>query len=117
MDSVRERDAAYQSIKADGVSMILSQNNQGSYNPENGSVTNTSTSHSTYGVVTDYRLSEIDGTLIKRSEEKIVLAVTATMPEPTGDDNLIISGVIWSIINSNPVAPAGVPILYILQVR
>ncbi len=117
MDSVVERDSAYKSIKADGVSMILSRNVQGVYNPETGKTVNSEVTYPTYGVITDYRLKDIDGTLVKRGDKRIILAATEAMPEPNGDDNIIISGVIWSVIISNPVAPANIPILYIVQVR
>lgn len=117
MDSIAERDAAYQDIMADGMAVTFQRSVKGTHNSGTGVLTNTPTSYPTYGIVTDYKLRDIDGTLIKQGDRLLIMAATNGMPEPNGDDNVVINGVTWTVKNCNPVAPAGVPILYKIQVR
>jgi hypothetical protein len=117
MDSAAERDSVYQDLKGEGMAITLQHVAPGTYDPDTGSVTNTASSHVSYGIVTDYKLSDIDGTLIKSNDKQVFLAATATMPEPCADDQLLIGAVTWQVISCNPVAPVGVPILFKVQVR
>lgn len=117
MNSVTERDNAYKAIKEDGCQITVSQLIKGEYVPSDGSVTNTTKEYSTYGIITDYLLYEIDGTRVKAGDKKVVLGATSILPTPTPDDSLKINGETWSIVKCLPIMPAGIPILYRIQVR
>lgn len=117
MDSTAEKNDAYADIKADGAAMTFSRNVQGTYNPATGVVTNTTLSYATYGLITEYTNFEIDGTLIKQGDKRIIIGIPAGMPEPLQDDNLILGGVTWAVKGVNAVMPSGTAIIYKLQVR
>lgn len=76
---------------------------------------NTPTEYKKYGVRTSYKLSEIDGTLIKRGDVRLVLSTD--FPEPKAEDKFTVAGVSYSYVDLEPKAPADIPIVYIVQVR
>lgn len=117
MDSILERNDAYAALKYDGMAMTFSRNVQGAYDPAIGTVTNTTLSYATYGIITEYRNFEIDGTVIKQGDKRIIIGIPAGMPEPIQDDNLIIGGVTWAVKQCNPVMPSGTSIIFKLQIR
>jgi hypothetical protein len=117
MDSAAERTDAYDAIKYDGLAMTFVKVTPGTYNPATGSVTNTTTSYPTYGIITEYKNFEIDGTLIKRGDKRVILAITSGMPEPNENDSLTINSATWAIKHVSAVMPSGTSIIYAIQVR
>lgn len=78
----------------------------------------------TYGPDTRLRLScvqssytayERDGTNILATDIKVL--ADATGPVPTPADRLELAGRVYEIVDAQPVAPAGVPLMWRLQVR
>ncbi len=67
-------------------------------------------------VISKFRRSEIDGTLIQTGDLKILLTAQG-MPKPSTVDRLRIDGVEYAIVNVESVQPGAVPVLYTLQVR
>lgn len=65
-------------------------------------------------LVSDYPLSQIDGTLIRREDKKFLLP--ATGPRPAMDCK-IIADKIYSIVAIRDLAPSGVSIYYEVQGR
>ena len=117
MNSISERDNATKVIKSDGIQMSLNRVIVGDFDAVSGSTSNRTETYLSYGLITDYKRYDIDGTNIKIGDKKIILAAIKDMPEPTSDDLLVIVGVSWKIINCTPIAPSGIPILYQVQVR
>ncbi|EJJ4071334.1 hypothetical protein VQ248_004496 [Salmonella enterica] len=70
--------------------------------------------YSVTGIDQQYRQSEIDGTLIKTGDKKILLTAE-TAPEQ--GDYLTDGLYRWNIITITPVKPANDVLLYSLQVR
>ncbi|EKB5404246.1 hypothetical protein OOP60_004697 [Salmonella enterica] len=70
--------------------------------------------YSVTGIDQQYRQSEIDGTLIKTGDKKILLTAE-TVPEQ--GDYLTDGLSQWNIITITPVKPANDVLLYSLQVR
>ncbi len=70
--------------------------------------------YSVTGIDQQYRQSEIDGTLIKTGDKKILLTAE-TVPEQ--GDYLTDGLSRWNIITITPVKPANDVLLYSLQVR
>lgn len=66
------------------------------------------------GVVVQYKLSEIDGTLIESGDFQI--AATAETEIKIGDW-IDVDGRRYRVIQPNPIKPAGVVILYKPQLR
>jgi hypothetical protein len=82
--------------------------------PTTGTNTRTAVDTSAYGVVTEYRLSEIDGTLVQSGDRKVL---SANIQEPRVGDALVIALLVYQIVGVRAVAPAGVAVLYEIQVR
>ena len=68
----------------------------------------------TTGILKLYESSLIDGTRIKVTDRELVVS---TEQAPTMADKVKINDVYWSILSVRPVNPAGVPVVYFLQVR
>jgi hypothetical protein len=65
-----------------------------------------------------YKNRDIDGTRILATDKRVLLAVGDLAVEPQISDMLVIKGVAHSIIDPiEIVAPAGIAVLYKLQVR
>lgn len=70
--------------------------------------------YSVTGIDQQYKQSEIDGTLIKTGDKKILLTAET---EPEQGDYLTDGLSRWNIITITPVKPANDVLLYSLQVR
>lgn len=77
-------------------------------------------------VIVEYTLRERESTLIGASDKKVLVAVPVTIaayPDnpaslnaPTAADQVVIEGREHAIVRVMPVSPAGVPVLWELQV-
>lgn len=98
-----------------GQSMTLTKRPSGAYSPATGSAPITETTEAVYGAAFDYNARDIDGTLIKRGDKRVIMEASDTVP--TSTDTLTIGGVVHSIIEAVPVNPGGVVVIYKVQVR
>lgn len=99
-----------------GAPVTLVRVTPGAYDPETGTSTQTTTSHAGTGVKLDYQQDEIDGTLIRRGDQRVYMAPDLAVTPRTGD-TLTIGGESWQVIESRPLAPAGAVVLHDVQVR
>ena len=109
--------SAAKAIKKSGVAMIL--NHKGTTAATNpwDPPTETTTAYPCNGVITNYQMNEIDGTVIKRDDRKVLLGADGLPVMPTNLDTLTIGGVEMLIMHVEPIAPSNDPIIYIVQVR
>ncbi|MEW4469009.1 hypothetical protein AB1K62_14375 [Parasphingorhabdus sp. JC815] len=84
---------------------------QNPWDPPAGEPTETSLS----GIVQNYPLGLIDGTLIRSEDRKVML--DATGPRPAVSDKLRIGGIEYAFISIREEAPSGVPVYYECQCR
>jgi len=117
MNSIAERNSAYQSVKAEGVAMTLNQSVNGAYSTDTRSVTNTSNIYPTYGLIKETRLFEVDGSLVKRGDKRIIMGISPSMPTPCSDDTVTILGETLNVVECTAINPAGVPILFNVWLR
>lgn len=68
------------------------------------------------GTLFGYKQRDIDGTLIKHSDQRLLLAPQIDVEPKTGD-MVAVSGSSYAVVNVEVVAPAGVVVLYKLQLR
>lgn len=71
--------------------------------------------HSGYGIRTDYKTSEIDGTNIQKGDVKLV--ISTDFPVPTTGDRLTADSVVYNYVSHEEKSPAGIGLVYIVQVR
>jgi len=106
---------ATEMIAEAGTTMTLTRETAGVYVPATGGFTTTSTTYTVKGVKLNYKSKDIDGTLVKAGDMKVLMAAGVVEPQTT--DLLTIGGVVWAIIFTQALEPAETPILYTLQVR
>lgn len=70
----------------------------------------------TFAVI-DFTNREIDGTRVLATDKKVLLKAGGLGIFPTTEDQIVIGGVVHSIIRTATVAPAGAVVLYELQCR
>jgi hypothetical protein len=84
------------------------------YNPTPG----VPVAHPVTVVYDEWRLSEIDGTLIRVGDLKILVASSGLTITPTPNDVFRdATGAEKSIINVEPLQPGGVAVMYVIQAR
>jgi hypothetical protein len=82
------------------------------YNP-----TLTTTAYPCQLAVTEYRISERDGTMVLMGDKRVFVSVQGVPIEPTVSDRLVIDGESHSIINVMPLKPGPVTVCWEMQVR
>ncbi len=68
-------------------------------------------------VVDAYSNRDVDGTRVRATDKKVLLATGALAIEPATADKLVIGGVEHTIERVEPLAPGGVTVMWTLQVR
>lgn len=110
--------AALSEVAADvGAGAFTVTLTQSSGEPANPWDTDTSTDAATAinAVVQEYPQSMIDGTLIRQSDRRVMMA--ATGPKPTTADTLTIDSVVYEIVSVRETSPSGVALYYEVQAR
>lgn len=72
------------------------------------------TDTSVQAVITDYKSRDIDGTLVKIGDKRIIFANAVTI---TQDMQIIDGTTTYSIVQNRPVAPGDTVIVYKVQAR
>ena len=99
-----------------GAACVFSRTTGAALDPATGTVSGGTVSTITgSGVRVDYAQSEIDGTVIQRSDFKVLFEGLAGVPL-TGD-KLLFGGLSYRVMTSRPLSPAGVDVIYTVQVR
>ncbi|MDR0216187.1 MAG: hypothetical protein LBJ15_19630 [Comamonas sp.] len=68
------------------------------------------------GAVFGYKQRDIDGTLIKHGDQRMLLAPQIEVAPKTGD-TMTAGASVYNVVDVGIVAPAGVAVLYKLQLR
>lgn len=112
----RSKQTAERLIKRFGQSASLKLTTPGdgpAYNPGEPTVT-------TYPctlAIFDYRNSERDGTLIRAGDKLVYLSTEGLSVTPETSDHLVIGGLDHSIVEVQPLSPAGTAVYFQVQVR
>jgi hypothetical protein len=102
-------------IAGKGQPITLTSRTPGAYDPATGTAAITVTTEVTAGVVLDFSSKDIDGTLIKVGDKRVILKATTILPTTTS--TLTIGGVVHTIVDAYPVNPGGTLLIYKIQVR
>lgn len=104
-----------------GMEVTLHRVTTGAYDPATGSAPTTTADYIGTGAVFDYAQRDIDGSLIKSGDQKLLMSPFQTdgsaMPVPTTSDKILIGSTVYSIQPSKTVAPAGTNVLFELTIR
>lgn len=108
---------AQQAIEDAGTAIMVSRSTEDSFDPTLGTVVpGADITAEGYGVMTRYSNYNIDGTLIKQGDMKLLIGPGLSI-EPAVGDTVTVDGNVWKIVNTPHVNPAGTDCLYICQVR
>lgn len=112
----RLADTAHRLIADKGRPVTLLVEASGAYNPTTGQAARTTTNVPALGVVIDYPLKDIDGTLVRQGDKRVLVSPrVAARPKP--GDGLLIGAVTHTVITAKPLEPAGETTLWTLQAR
>lgn len=100
-----------------GQSITLTFETGGTIDPATGVVTTakTVTTVTGNGAPIKFKNREVDGTVVKSSDVKLILE--SVSPPPTQDWRATIKGVEYRVMEVDPVSPGGIDVIYILQLR
>lgn len=106
-----------------GLAVILTRSVPGSYSPSTGGVGSpTVTTQECLAVEEAYRAGEIDGTLVRAGDKKLILSpkvssgASVTAPDTT-DTVTFADGSVWTVKAVEPLSPGGTALIYTLQLR
>ncbi len=118
MDYSAIRTQAEAAISENGQAMVLRVETGSTVDHTGSPSTGTVTDHPAQGIKRFYQEREIDGNLILRGDLQVILAASATLPQPRPKhDQLIIEGQVWDIEDCRPLAPGAETVLYKMQAR
>lgn len=103
-------------LKRFGASAQVTRSTPGAYDPATGSVSVTTTTQSVTAAVFDYDHSYIDGTRIQQGDRRAFVSAVGVWAPKQGDV-LAWAGAELAVVAAKPLAPAGLAVLYELQVR
>ncbi|WP_238564998.1 hypothetical protein [Sphingobium bisphenolivorans] len=111
-------------IEAKGQAVTLTRQASGAYDPATGSASVTTTTQAGKVVILPFGagLRKLAGENISQADRQCTLSALnnagAALTPPEVNDTLTdASGNVWTIIESSPLAPAGLDILYELTIR
>lgn len=97
-----------------GASATIKRQTTGAYDPSTGTTPVTVTELATTAAVFSFDQKYIDGTLILQGDQEAYLAPSVM---PKQGDLLAWQSRDWNIVAVTPIGPAGVPVLYEVQLR
>jgi hypothetical protein len=103
-------------IAEKGRSVIL-RHSGSAYDPITDTTTGGTTDTPVKVVFSSFKQTEIDGTLILRTDKKVLLAASAMATEPQGNDVLVDGANQYRVIDIMAVQPGETKTLFTLQVR
>lgn len=108
-------------IKDKGQAVTITKQTPGSYNTSTGVATVTTSAQYSYGVVFPVNDRNIDGTLIKQGDKRLLLSVLntagAALTAPSINDTVTVGSVTYTITDIKPLAPAGTVLYYDCNIR
>jgi len=101
-----------------GQSCVLTSITDGAYDPETGEAGTSTTPHPATAAVFAYPQRFVDGTLILTGDKRALVSPVGLTVDPKPGDTLTdTASAVFQVIDAKPIAPAGVAVLWILQVR
>lgn len=104
-------------VEEAGAPVVLTQVTKGEYDASTSEVSEDSLkSFRGFAVQGSYRISEIDGAMILAGDTRLLIAVTG-MPRPMPDNTISFAGDTFRVVNTTPIQPGAVPVLWDVQAR
>jgi hypothetical protein len=104
-----------------GLELSLVRVTTGEYDPETGTGGATAEQYDGSGFRENYRQQDVDGTLIKLGDVKILISPLlldgADMPQPVSQDKILFDGDTYTVQNVDPWNYAGLAVGFSVQAR
>jgi hypothetical protein len=84
------------------------------YDPDTGENERTEVETAAHGIVAGYKARAIDGAAVKAGDRRII---SADIPAPTVGDQVEVVGTTYTVVGWESAEPAGMSVVYVLQVR
>jgi hypothetical protein len=117
-------------IKKYGMAVTLRQIIKGAYNPDTGTMAaDTTADYTCYAIAGSYNAYMVANSLVRQDDQKLVVSAQGLTVEPKiGDRFVLPDGSVWNIPTEQgslisqfqpikKIAPAGVVVMYEIQVR
>ena len=99
-----------------GQAVTITRRTSGAYAVATGIATVTSSTQRGTGAVFDWQNRDIDGTLIRTGDKRLILSAVG-ITAPAVDDTVTIGGTVYTVKVVKPLAPAGTVVMYELNLR
>ncbi|RJG10917.1 hypothetical protein D3879_14650 [Pseudomonas cavernicola] len=104
-----------------GAGLTLRRTVPGVYDPETGTSPDTITDYAGSGLRDSYKLTDVDGSLIKQGDVKFIVSPVllngADMPEPKTQDLIVFDGSTYTVQAVDPWNYAGLAVGFVVQAR
>ena len=104
-------------LQGKGQAMTLTKRTPGAYSDTTATATVTTATHACTAAEFDYPRIFIDGTMIQQGDRKVVMSAEGLTVSPEPDDTVTSGSTTKTVISAKPIAPAGIVVAWILQVR
>ncbi len=111
-DYSRMKNTAYRLIDRFGQSLPFTREIGETYDPATGTTTSTTENYSADVVWGDYNKDEIDDTLVKQGDARLIVAASVLI-----DDRVTYNNKEWRVVDVSPLNPGGVELYTEAQVR
>lgn len=108
-------DVAVELIGEFGAPVTLTKNTP-TYDTEQSEVTESTATYTGVAVRTEYKIGDIDGTLIKQGDALLVIAPVG-MEKPETGDEITYDGETWKVVEGFIVRPATTTVCFKAQIR
>lgn len=104
-------------VRSYGTSITYSTVTPASYSPSSGTVSNTRASRSVKAVVGNFDVRDVDGTIVKGTDVKLVVSGLDFETAPTTTDEFVLGGVTYKVVRVMPLHSGDLAAAYELQGR
>lgn len=120
-DYTEDAETAAELLEEFGQEVTLISQTVGAYSPATGSAAVTTSEQTVNAVSLDYSSRDIDGSLIKVGDKRLLVAPKTTYGDdlvaPSVDDTVTVGSTIWTLKNIKTLSPAGTVVLYDCAIR
>src|SRR5574343_103680 len=109
-------DTADELLTEFGQTVTLNRVMTGAYDPATGSASTSTSTQTGRGAIFDYKTADIDNSLIKQGDKRLLLSPDGITAVTTGDA-VVISSVTYTVTMVKQINPAGTVVMYDVNLR
>ncbi len=120
-DYTEDAETAAELLEEFGQPITLTSKTSGAYSVSTGTAAVTTSTQPVSAVVLDYGSHDIDGTLIKAGDKRLLMAPQTTagydLTAPAVDDTVTVGSTVYTIKGIKTLSPAGTVVLFDCNIR